>query len=212
MAGLLKIKRFIIIKKRVYHNGQIKVIKRTKKKRKPKEFKTQALGDLLELDTIVKFDWGIKRYVITAVDVYSRFSFAWAYKRANSKNTKDFMTKLQTIFPHTIKAIQTDNGSEFHKYFREHLKQQNIIHYWNYPGQPYKNGHIEKYNQTLQNEYINSHTLAMQEPDKFNHSLMNYLIWYNTKRPHWSLDLKSPVQFLINNCGLSEMLWTDTFV
>jgi len=136
IGRIIKDKQIYHYKKRVYHNGQIKIIKRTKKIRKPKGFMAKQPGELLELDTIVKFDWGIKRYVITAVGVYSRFSFAWTYKRANSQNTKDFMTKLETIFPFTIKSLQTDNGSEFHKYFKDYLKQQKITHYWNYPGQP----------------------------------------------------------------------------
>src|SRR3989339_317431 len=50
----------------------------------------------------------------------------------------------QKIYPYKIKAIQTDNGSEFHKYFKEYLKENNIIHYWNYPGKPFRQGHIEK--------------------------------------------------------------------
>ncbi len=33
-------------------------------------------------------------------------------------------------------------------------KKQDIIHYWNYKGQPTKNGHIEKYNRTIQEEFI----------------------------------------------------------
>jgi putative transposase len=209
IGRIVKDKKIYHYKRRVYHNGTVKIIKRTSKKRKPKGFVTQQPGDLLELDTIVKFEWGIKRYVITAIDTYSRFTFAWVYKRANSQNSKDFIQKLITVCPFKIKAIQTDNGSEFHKYFKEYLEQENILHYWNYPGQPYKNGHIEKYNQTLQNEYINSHTLAMEEPTKFNHSLMNYLIWYNTKRPHWSLNLLSPIQYLIKQHRLSEMLGTE---
>jgi len=49
----------------------------------------------------------------------------------------------------------------------------------------------------------------MEEPSKFNHSLMDYLIWYNTERPHWSLNLLSPIQYLIKHNGFSEMLWTE---
>jgi len=42
--------------------------------------------------------------------------------------------------------------------------------------------------------------------------LMDYLIWYNTKRPHWSLKLLSPVDYLLKNNYLSRMCWTNTVI
>jgi transposase InsO family protein len=70
------------------------------------------MGDLVKLDTIVKFGWGIKRYILTAVDTNTRYSFAYTYKRPNSSNTKDFFRKLEQVFPYKIKRVQTDNGKE----------------------------------------------------------------------------------------------------
>ena len=40
--------------------------------------------------------------------------------------------------------------------------------------------------------------------------MMDYLIWYNTKRPHWSLQPMSLVDYLIKNNYLSRMWWTNT--
>ena len=54
----------------------------------------------------------------------------------------------------TRKKKKLKKPSEFHKYFTNYLNEQNTIHYWNYKGQPYKNGHIEKYNRTIQEEFI----------------------------------------------------------
>ena len=208
----------IIQEKRIYHHrqkishyGRIHIQKRVKKLRKPQDYQAQDMGDLVEIDTIVKFDFGIKRYIITAVDTHTRYTFAWTYKRANSKNAKDFFTKLNQVFPYPIQAVQTDNGSEFHHYFQVHLQKERITHYWNYPKQPYKNGHIEKYNRTIQDEFIDQHLSLLEDPKVFNHHLMDYLIWYNTERPHWALKLQSPINYLINNHHLSRMCWTDTF-
>jgi putative transposase len=107
--------------------------------------------------------------------------------------------------------LQTDNGSEFHQHFRDYLdKKTIIIHYFNYPRRPYKQGHIERYNRSLQEEFIDRNTYKLVEVNQFNCELMDYLIWYNTKRPHWSLNLKSPVDYLIQNNHLSKMWWTDT--
>ncbi len=89
---------------------------------------------------------------------------------------------MEKVFPYEIKRIQTDNGSEFHKCFMDYLKKQDIIHYWNYKGQPTKNGHIEKYNRTIQEEFIDQNEIWLNNVDEFNEKLMNWLIWYNTKR------------------------------
>jgi len=210
IGRIIKDKKIYHHRQKVSHFGKIKVVKRSEKLRKPKDFRSNDIGDLIEIDTIVKFDWGIKRYVITAVDTNTRYSFAWTYRRANSSNTRDFFKKLEQVFPYQIKHVQTDNGSEFHRYFKDYLKDKGVVHYWNYPSKPFLNGHIEKFNRTIQEEFIDQHSVLLEEPKKFNHRLMDYLIWYNTQRPHWSLKLMSPVDYLIKNNYLSRMMWTDT--
>lgn len=210
IGRIIKEKRIYHHRQKISHYGKIKTQVRKKKLRKPEGLLTKAMGDLIEIDTIVKFDLGMKRYIITACDIHTRYTFAWSYRRANSRNAQDFFTKLTQVFPYPIKSVQTDNGSEFHRYFQIHLQKSQIIHYWNYPKQPYKNGHIEKYNRTIQDEFIDQHLSLLEDPKAFNHHLMDYLIWYNTKRPHWSLNLESPIDYLINNHDLSRMRWTDT--
>jgi len=207
----------IIKEKKIYHHrqkisyrGTIKEIKRNKKLRKPKEFIAKEKGDLIEIDTIVKFVWGMKRYIITAVDIKSRYSFAWAYKKHDSFSTRDFFQKLELAFPYKIKAVQTDNGSEFHRFFLAYLKESKITHYWNYAGQPYRNGHIEKYNRTIQEEFIDWNEILLEDTNEFNPKLMDWLVWYNTERYHWGLGLESPVNYLIKTNQLSRMCWTNT--
>lgn len=210
IGRIIKDKKIYHHRQKVSHYGKIKIQSKEPKQRKPKGFKTNMPGDLIEIDTVVKFAWNIKRYILTATDVHSRYSFAFCYKRPLSINARDFIQKLQTVFPYPIKAVQTDNGSEFHKYFRERLKEQKIIHYWNYPGRPYRQGHIEKFNRTIQEEFIDWNEVLLDDTDTFNKKLMDWLIWYNTKRFHWSLNLTSPVDYLINNCLVSNMSWTNT--
>ena len=210
IGRIIKDKKIYHHRQKVCHNGAIKTVRKQKKLRKPDDLKTNEPGDLIEVDTVVKFAWGIKRYIITAVDVHSRYSFAHCYERPLSINARDFIQKLQAVFPYPIKAIQTDNGSEFHKYFREYLKKQNIIQYWNYPGRPYRQGHIEKYNRTIQEEFIDWNEVLLENVGQFNQKLVDWLIWYNTKRYHWSLNLTSPVDYLLKNNWVSNMCWTNT--
>jgi transposase InsO family protein len=208
IGRIIKEKKIYHHRQKISHFGKIKEAKRSIKERKPKGFRTKNPGDLIEIDTIVKFSWGIKRYIITAVDVHSRYSFALAYKKHDNHSTRDFFQKLEQVFPYQIKKVQTDNGSEFHKYFKQYLKEKKITHYWNYPGRPYRQGHIEKYNRTIQEEFIDWNEVLLEDTNQFNLKLIDWLVWYNTKRFHWSLNLETPVSYLINNNLLSKMRWT----
>ena len=196
---------------KVSHFGKIKPIKRVKKNRKPKDFKPILPGQLIEMDSIERREFGLKRYIITCVDLYSRFTFAWGYTGHGSDNAKDFLNKLKIVFPFKIQHLQTDNGSEFAKHFAKEIFKERITHYHTYPRCPKMNAHCERFNRTIQEEYIDYHAGELLNMDKFNANLMNYLVWYNAQRPHWSLNLKSPIQFIMSqDIHLSKSGWPDT--
>ena len=46
----------------------------------------------------------------------------------------------------------------------------------------------------------------------FNLKLVDWLLWYNTRRPHWSLGLISPLRYICNQLSVekSQMCWTST--
>jgi len=151
-------------------------------------------GDLLQIDAIVKFIWGVKRYIITAIDLKSEFAFAQAYTHLSSQSAKDFFEKLQKVAPFRIKRVQTDNGAEFHKRFRDNLEKKGIIQFFNYPRRPQMNVQIESFNRTIQEDFINWNLdLLATDIDAFNHKLVDWLLWYNTKRAHSSLQRQSPL-------------------
>ncbi len=210
IGRIIKEKKIYHHRQKVYHDGTVKVVKRQKKQRKPKDLAINNPGDLIEVDVVVRFIGLMKRYIVTAVDVHSRYSFAFCYTKHNSLCARDFIKKLEQVFPYKIKAIQTDNGSEFHKYFMQYLERRKIIHYWNYKGQPYKQGHIEKFNRTIQEEFVDQHEMWFDDVNEFNEKMLEWIVWYNTKRFHWSLNLMSPVDYLLNNSYVSNMCWTNT--
>ena len=210
IGRIIKEKKIHHHRQKVCHDGSVRIISKRKKERKPKDFAANEPGDLIEIDTIVKFIYGMKRYIITAIDVKTEYSFACCYNNHGSASAKDFFKKLERVFPYRIKAVQTDNGSEFYKYFMQYLERQKVVHYWNYKGQPAKNGHVERYNRTIQEEFIDWNEIWLENADEFNKKLMDWLVWYNTKRFHWSLNLTSPVDYLLNNGLLSNMSWTNT--
>ncbi len=210
IGRIIKDKKIYHHRQKISHFGKIKTIKKQKKLRKPKSLAVNEPGDLVEIDTVVRFSSGLKRYIITAVDTFGRPAFAYTYNRLNSANARDFFQKLEEVMPFKIKAVQTDNGSEFHLHFRDYLEKRNITHYYNHAGRPYKQGHIEKFNRTLQEEFVDSYEHWLTNIDEFNLKLIDWLLWYNIERPHWSLDLETPVDYLIKNNLISNMCWTNT--
>ena len=169
-------------------------------------------GDLFQVDTVVRFEHGIKRYIVTAIDVVSKFSFSYTYKSHTSTNAADFARKLIQVTPYPIKAIQTDNGSEFLKDFDKVIAKLGIVHFFTYPRCPKQNGVIERFNRSLQEEFVDFNSVLLEEKDTklFNDHLIDYLLWYNTKRPHNSLNNRSPMEVVVDYLKKSNMSWTDT--
>lgn len=186
--------------KKISHFGKIKPIKRQKVLRKPKDFKPQYPGHLVALDTVERIINGCRRYVITFEDIYSRFSFAWATKSHASKAAKEFFELCLKVFPlsYNFLYVLTDNGSEFKKHFAEELKRSHLIHFHTYPKTPKMNSHLERFNRTVQEEFIDYHSYDLLYPELFNRKLIDYLIFYNTERVHFAFQNKlSPVQFMM---------------
>lgn len=162
----------------------------TELKKKPKT------GFLLCLDAIELRYNSLKRYIFTGIDSFSKVAFARAYRHANSYNASDFLNRLLYLTDGKIENIQTDNGSEFEKYFRISCEKSNLNRYYSRPHTPKDNAINERFNRTLQEEFI---ALGNFTPDvvELNQRLTEWLIEYNFKRPHNSLDNETPIN--INN-------------
>ncbi len=170
-------------------------------------------GDLVEIDTVAIFTAGLKRYLLTAIDLPTRFAFAYIYKSSSSANAQDFLEKLQAVAPFQIARIQTDNGHEFQKHFVRACEQSKLVHFFNYPRHPQSNGHLERFNRTIQEQFADWHTDELDEVGDFNRSLMEYLIWYNTEKPHRAIGKVPPLRYYRDKFvdpTQSNMLWTLT--
>jgi len=187
--------------------------KNRKKKQRIGLYRAKEPGDLVQVDAITIFLLGVNRYIVCAIDLKTRFAFAYSYKTLSSATAKDFMEKLQTVAPFAIRHIQTDNGQEFHKHFDEYVSKQEIVHFWNYPKSPKSNAYIERFNGVIQRQHIGWHLDELNEPNLFNCGLMNYLVWYNTEKPHRGIGKVPPLKYYVDNfvnTKKSNMLWTAT--
>ena len=182
---------------KVRHNGTVVSRKHKKKTRKPKHFHARYPGHCGSFDTIEKIIDGSRRYVLTFTDVYSRFALAFATTSHASLAASQFLTLVTTLFPYRLRYVLTDNGSEFAKHFDDALRRAHRTHWRTYPKTPKMNAHVERFNRTIQEEFLDYHRrdLSIDLPT-LNQKLLDYLVWYNADRPHWSLDNQSPLQFL----------------
>ena len=167
----------------------------------------------MELDTVVRFIDGTKRYILTAIDVERRFAFAGAYTTHSSASAADFLLKLRAVCPFPLAELQTDNGSEFAKYFTSACHTAKITHYHTYPRTPKMNAHVERFNRTVSEDCIMRHRdLLRDDLPAFNDRLVDWLLWYNCERPHQSLSMLSPMQYIVRDLTARECqkCWTST--
>ena len=215
IAKIIKRNNFFFQKQgRMYHNpGSKYATKKISYKTRVQKSPSVFTPGYLEIDTITLFVDGIKRYVYHALDVQSKFDFAYTYNKLNSQNTVDFLTKLKQVYPWEsgIKTIQTDNGLEFLGDFHQRLKKEGIKHLFIYPRCPKINGFIERSNRSLKEEFIHSNRdLLITNLEEFNKELMLHLLWYNTLRPHESLNDMTPINYLLKRYPESQMYATCT--
>jgi len=184
------------------------------KKNRRKGFYPGFPGDLVEIDTVDIFVDGLKRYLITAIDLPTRFAFAYIYKTSSSACAQDFLGKLREVAPFTISRVQTDNGHEFLKHFITACDKHHLVHYFNYPRHPQSNAHLERFNRTIQEQFAYWNTDLLDDPNIFNRNLMTYLIWYNTEKVHRGIGKIPPLRYYLDNFVTSpkksNMYWTLT--
>jgi len=216
MLGDLKQKRALPNPARLTLNGRTgNLVERKPEKRRKKLRSAGWEGGLVKADTIVRFKNGVKRYIVTALDLESEFAFAYAYPLHTSRAAADFMALFKSVAPITLEAVQTDNGSEFACHFDGYLDRQGIIHFYAYPRSPKMNAEIERFNRTLSEAFIASRrNLLAYDLTAFNRALMDWLLWYNSRRPHWSIGLIPPLRYICNKLSAekSQMCWTSTLI
>jgi transposase InsO family protein len=179
------------------------------KKRITELAKEQRTGFLVALDTVVRYVSGAKRYILTGIDTHSKIGFARMYSSKHSKHAADFLKRIHYLFDARIENLQTDNGSEFAKEFREAATELSLPHYFSRPKTPTDNPFDERFNRTMQDEFIAMGNLN-SDCAAFNRKLTHWLIEYNFKRPHQALSYAVPVEYHYKNQKVSPMYPSST--
>lgn len=144
-------------------------------------------GDLLMVDTIhLMINKTQRIFVYTIIDVYSRWCYAWATDRINTRLSIKFLKQAQTAADFQFKCVQSDNGQEFSQHFSERIK---ILHRHSRVRKPNDNSYIERFNRTLKDECLR---LLPRNIKIFNNKLPKYLEYYNGERLHMGIEYKTP--------------------
>lgn len=187
-----------ILKRRNYF-FQTKV--KVKRKRKPLTPRLRSAPKekdpgYIEMDSITLYVLNRKYYFITAIDIVTKYAWCKLAKGLSSKQAKLALEEFRNQYFPPLRVIQTDNGSEFLGEFHRYTEEEQIRHEFIYPRSPKINGVVERFNQTIQAEFIKRRDALYYDLEIFNQKLAKYLTWYNTKRPHYSLKFETPANYL----------------
>lgn len=151
-------------------------------------------GDLVQMDTIHIATSPKKRlYVYTMIDVATRYAYARADQKVNTKGSLNVYAKAKKYLPFSIDCMQSDHGPEFGQYFTDQIS---IRHRHSRIRRPNDNAHVERFNRTIQEELL--HKLP-KDVTLINKELPRYLRYYNTKRKHLGIDLLTPAE-MVKKC------------
>jgi len=151
-------------------------------------------GELVETDTIhhVDPDSGNRLYYYTVIDLYTRMTYVTMSTVLRQGLSAQAVLDAQAAFGFPFAMVQSDNGPEYSRYFEQVLKQNNITTRHTRLGRPNDNAHIERFNRTIQTECIgycwNRSVPLMSQQTK----LHKYLDYYNTKRVHLGIQMRTP--------------------
>jgi putative transposase len=134
---------------------------------------------------------GRKLKVLTSIDDLTKESPGLLVETSISGEQ---VTRFLDGFPVLPKRIRLDNGPEFtSKAFLSWAYQRNICIEYISPGKPNQNAFIESFNGRFRDECLNEHWFtSLNEAREL---IEKWRIFYNSERPHSSLNYKTPKEF-----------------
>jgi len=174
-----------------------------------------AKGDLVEID--VKYVPDLiqdkQYYQFTAIDCASRWRYLKIYDDYSNFSSIKFLEELLMIAPFRIRAVKTDNGSNFTNRYTGYLKsidpfnpklhefdltcqKYNIIHYLIDPGKPAQNGKVERSHRTDQEMFYDRRRFKTVLGLK--RAIKQWNKQYNNLE-HCALNGLTPNEVLLNN-------------
>lgn len=166
------------------------------KLRFPRGLRVSEAGDMVQMDTkYIMLPGGRKLHQFTAIDVLSKRRVLRVYPSLSSRNGRSFLEDCVKAFPFEIKAVQTDNGSEFLKEFDKRCRELNLPHYYIYSRTPKQNTYVERSHGSDKDEFYQLGNVY-QDREVMDRKIQEWQDVWNEKRPHQALDYRTPNEYL----------------
>lgn len=185
-------RKHLTFEKKVY---PLKLKNKFRKLRVRKSPKVTTPG-FIQMDSIVVYINYEKHLFMSVIDIYTKFAHVAYVENLSSATAVRVFKEFQELNPTPTHTVQTDNGAEFLKSFHEYVEEQTIKHQFIYPHMPKINSFIERFNRTIQEEFILRNDEIYYDTKAMTRKLTKFLFWYNYQRPHRSLNYMSPINFI----------------
>jgi len=190
---------------------------RLKAKRKEKSYirnfeKKDAFGFLWHIDAVIIWWYGTRRVIFTAMEERTKIAYARIYKTNSSTFSKDFLLRLVYLVDGKVNYIHSDNGSEFEGSFSDACKDLNLSQIYSRPHTPKDNPALERFNRTVQDEWLSISETGLDDINNANKDLTNWLIEYNNVRPHETLDYLTPLEYAQENYFKVLPMWSASTI
>ena len=179
-----------IIEKRRKSETKIRISEVKDQIKQIKEF-----GFLWHIDAIIIWWYGQRRIIFTALEEITKIAYARIYKSNTSGYAEDFLKRLMYLVEGRVDLMHSDNGSEFQGDFERVCKQLKILQIYSRPYTPKDNPALERFNSTIQHEWLDFSEVGLDDILEANKDLTNWLVKYNSYRPHEALDLDTPLEY-----------------
>jgi transposase InsO family protein len=217
VARILKEKGFPDARRRTMRKSSAYMKQTILRERRPKGLNISKPGEYVQMDSVIMQHDGRKIAIITILDLATRVAYAGIFKTSTSLNAWSVFERFQDLPGYSIKAVHTDNGSEFLGQFHENCLIYKIKHTFSQPRTPKQHAHIERFNRTLQDEGVFPIHLSLPMA-RIKEELSSFLMHYNFFRPHFSLKYLTPIRYYIRKAyppnptpQLFNMYWTNTW-
>lgn len=168
----------------------------------------KEFGFLWHIDAIIIWWYGQRRIIFTAIEEITKIAFARIYKTNTSGFAEDFLKRLIYLTEGKVNIMHQDNGSEFQGAFERACETLGIIQIYSRPYTPKDNPALERFNNTIQYEWLKYSETGLDDLLEGNLDLTKWLVKYNSYRPHEALDYKTPLEYAQENFFQVLPMWS----
>jgi transposase InsO family protein len=212
---LLRLERATAERKIELKDEQVRLLERFSPEFRERHIEAPFTGSLLAVDTFfVGALKGVgKVYLQTAIDCHSRYAWARLYPSKLPLTAVHTLNHdvIPTFEEHgaKIEVVLSDNGREFCGRPDQHpyelfLQLEDIEHRTTRVKRPQSNGIVERLHRTLLDEHfrVEGRRTWFETIDEMQASLDDYLVTYNTKRPHQGRGMNGRTPVTVFKSGL----------